>query len=239
MDRLILMRHGQAERHAATGGDFERGLTAGPRRRRPDGPIAGLPRRRARTWSWPPAPGGPVRRRRLSPPPFPSARAEFRRDLYHAEPEEVVAALEDEGEPFGTVMIVGHNPGLHELALRLAIQGGAEPVSFNKIRGRFPTATTVVFAFGSGGPPMLEPSVLCVRTWRSGRRMTLIYKILPRAEWDAAARPDVFEGSAVDLADGFIHLSGADQAQDTAALWFAGQPDLILLVSRPTAWAKR
>jgi phosphohistidine phosphatase len=53
-------------------------------------------------------------------------------------------------------MIVGHNPGLHELALRLAIQGGAEPVSFNKIRGRFPTAATVVFAFDAGGPPVLE-----------------------------------------------------------------------------------
>jgi uncharacterized protein (DUF952 family) len=59
--------------------------------------------------------------------------------------------------------------------------------------------------------------------------MTLIYKILPRADWDAAEAAGRFEGSAVDLADGFIHLSGADQAQDTAAKWFAGQPDLILL----------
>ena len=59
--------------------------------------------------------------------------------------------------------------------------------------------------------------------------MTLIYKILPRAAWDAAEAAGRFEGSAVDLADGFIHLSGADQAQETAAKWFAGQAGLILL----------
>lgn len=59
--------------------------------------------------------------------------------------------------------------------------------------------------------------------------MTLIYKILSRAEWEAAQAVGRFDGSAVDLADGFIHLSGADQAQETAAKWFAGQADLVLL----------
>ena len=59
--------------------------------------------------------------------------------------------------------------------------------------------------------------------------MTLIYKILSRAEWEAAQAAGRFDGSAVDLADGFIHLSGADQAQETAARWFAGQTDLVLL----------
>lgn len=59
--------------------------------------------------------------------------------------------------------------------------------------------------------------------------MTLIYKILSRAEWRAAQAAGRFDGSAVDVADGFIHLSGADQAQETAAKWFAGQADLVLL----------
>jgi uncharacterized protein (DUF952 family) len=59
--------------------------------------------------------------------------------------------------------------------------------------------------------------------------MTLIYKILSRAEWAAAEAAGRFEGSAVDLADGFIHLSAADQAQETAAKWFSGQSSLILL----------
>ena len=59
--------------------------------------------------------------------------------------------------------------------------------------------------------------------------MTLIYKILSRAEWEAAEAAGQFEGSAVDLADGFIHLSAADQAQETAAKWFKGQAGLVLL----------
>ena len=59
--------------------------------------------------------------------------------------------------------------------------------------------------------------------------MTLIYKILSRAEWDAAKAAGRFDGSAVDLADGFIHFSAADQAQETAAKWFKGQEELVLL----------
>ena len=59
--------------------------------------------------------------------------------------------------------------------------------------------------------------------------MTLIYKILSRAEWEAAKAADRFDGSAVDLADGFIHFSAADQAQETAAKWFKDQVDLVLL----------
>lgn len=59
--------------------------------------------------------------------------------------------------------------------------------------------------------------------------MTLIYKILSRAEWEAAKAAGRFEGSAVDLADGFIHFSAADQAQETAAKWFKDQADLVLL----------
>ncbi|WP_421739540.1 SixA phosphatase family protein [Caulobacter sp.] len=156
MDCLILMRHGKAERQAATGGDFERGLTE---RGRDDAALMG--RLLARTGVAPDLIlSSSARRTRETTAAvvdaFPKARADFRRDLYHAEAEEVLAVLEDEGEADRVVMIVGHNPGLHELALRLVIQGGGEPVALNRIRGRFPTATTVVFAFGSGGPPVLE-----------------------------------------------------------------------------------
>lgn len=59
--------------------------------------------------------------------------------------------------------------------------------------------------------------------------MSVIYKILPRAEWEKAQAVGRFDGSAVDLADGYIHLSAADQAQETAAKWFCGQADLVLL----------
>lgn len=60
-----------------------------------------------------------------------------------------------------------------------------------------------------------------------------IYKILSAAQWRSAQRASVFEGSAVDLADGYIHFSTAAQARDTAAKHFAGQEDLLLLTVDP------
>ena len=56
-----------------------------------------------------------------------------------------------------------------------------------------------------------------------------IYKILPQHEWDEALRDGAFRGSAVDLADGYIHFSTAEQVRETAAKHFAGQADLLLL----------
>jgi uncharacterized protein (DUF952 family) len=57
----------------------------------------------------------------------------------------------------------------------------------------------------------------------------LIYKILSAAEWQAAERAGVFEGAGIDLNDGFIHLSTAEQAAETAAKHFAGQAGLVLV----------
>jgi uncharacterized protein (DUF952 family) len=59
--------------------------------------------------------------------------------------------------------------------------------------------------------------------------MTTIYKICTAAEWAEAEHAGVYRGSAVDLKDGFIHFSTAEQAAETAAKWFAGQRDLVLV----------
>lgn len=59
--------------------------------------------------------------------------------------------------------------------------------------------------------------------------MTRIYKLLTRAEWTAAEARGVFEGSAVDLADGFIHFSTAAQAPETGRRYFSGLADLIVV----------
>ena len=55
--------------------------------------------------------------------------------------------------------------------------------------------------------------------------MSNIYKILPRADWQSAMALGRFDGSALDQQDGFIHLSSAAQAQETAARHFAGRAD--------------
>jgi uncharacterized protein (DUF952 family) len=59
--------------------------------------------------------------------------------------------------------------------------------------------------------------------------VSLIYKLLDRSAWDAALAEGVFKGSAVDLADGFIHFSTAAQAAETARRHFSGQADLLLV----------
>ena len=65
--------------------------------------------------------------------------------------------------------------------------------------------------------------------------MSRIYKILPRADWQAVQAAGRFEGSAVDLADGFIHFSTAAQVEETAARHFAGEADLLLVAVDPKA----
>jgi uncharacterized protein (DUF952 family) len=56
-----------------------------------------------------------------------------------------------------------------------------------------------------------------------------IYKILPRADWQAAEAAGRYEGSELDRTDGFIHFSTAEQAQETGRRHFRGQPDLVVL----------
>ncbi|WP_305984384.1 DUF952 domain-containing protein [Roseibium sp. MMSF_3544] len=58
--------------------------------------------------------------------------------------------------------------------------------------------------------------------------MTLIFKIVPRSMWQDAVEKGVFQGAPVDLADGFIHFSTADQVRETASKHFSGQTDLLL-----------
>lgn len=59
--------------------------------------------------------------------------------------------------------------------------------------------------------------------------MTLIYKISPGKDWQQAEARGRFSGAPVDLADGFIHFSAADQVRETAAKHFAGQEGLVLV----------
>lgn len=56
-----------------------------------------------------------------------------------------------------------------------------------------------------------------------------IYKICPEALWREAEKAGRFDGAPVDLADGFIHFSSAEQLRETAARHFAGEDGLLLI----------
>lgn len=59
--------------------------------------------------------------------------------------------------------------------------------------------------------------------------MRFLYKILGGAEWRDAVAKGQFEGSGIDLKDGFIHLSAGHQVRETAARHFAGRENLVLV----------
>jgi uncharacterized protein (DUF952 family) len=59
--------------------------------------------------------------------------------------------------------------------------------------------------------------------------MTMIFKIVSKAMWDDAIASGVFNGAAIDRADGYIHFSDQTQVVETAQKHFAGQDDLLLV----------
>jgi uncharacterized protein (DUF952 family) len=63
--------------------------------------------------------------------------------------------------------------------------------------------------------------------------LTLIYKIATSDEWRAAQASGRFEGAPIDIADGYIHFSTAEQARETAAKHFAGRGGLVLVALDP------
>ncbi|MEL6102542.1 MAG: DUF952 domain-containing protein [Pseudomonadota bacterium] len=57
----------------------------------------------------------------------------------------------------------------------------------------------------------------------------LIFKIFRAGEWAEFDAAGVTTGAPIDVADGYVHFSTADQAAETAAKHFAGEDGLVLL----------
>ena len=57
----------------------------------------------------------------------------------------------------------------------------------------------------------------------------LIYKIFRADEWAELQSQTVTRGAPIDVTDGYVHFSTADQARETAAKHFAGETGLVLL----------
>lgn len=156
MDRLILLRHGKAERDSASGDDFDRKLTdRGVRESAamaanladlgliPDIVLVSPAARTRETWA-------------SAQSAFPKAAFRIERSLYHAEERVVRQLAEAAGETSGTVMIVGHNPGLQELTIRLLSEGSAPAPLIARAHAAFPTAASAVFLFDAVGRPSYD-----------------------------------------------------------------------------------
>lgn len=54
------------------------------------------------------------------------------------------------------------------------------------------------------------------------------FKVLTQHQWADFERERVFRGAPVDITDGYIHLSTAEQLESTIARHFAGQNCLMI-----------
>ena len=59
--------------------------------------------------------------------------------------------------------------------------------------------------------------------------MSLVYKICDVDLWEKAKSQGYFIGAEIDLRDGFIHFSTAEQLGETLRLHFEGVENLLLL----------
>jgi phosphohistidine phosphatase len=156
MDRLILFRHGKAEPESASGDDFDRRLA--PRGHAesaetaarladigflPDIALVSTAARARETWA-------------AAQPHFAAARVLFEEDLYHADSGAVRHVATTAGARSGTILVVGHNPGLQELTVRLLNEGGAPPSLVARASRQFPTAAAAVFLFDGEGRPAFD-----------------------------------------------------------------------------------
>jgi uncharacterized protein (DUF952 family) len=57
----------------------------------------------------------------------------------------------------------------------------------------------------------------------------LIFKVVTRQAWEQAVSAGRFVGAAIDLSDGYIHFSSADQLVETVRRHFVDQDGLVIV----------
>jgi len=90
-----------------------------------------------------------------------------RRDLYHADPLDILAVAMEEagGGKDARILLVGHNPGMHDLACFLCGEGEADRVA--GLQAKFPTGALAEFDMaGSPGSTVRPHSARLLRFLR-------------------------------------------------------------------------
>ncbi len=143
MRRLMLLRHAKAERSQPGERDRERRLADRGRRDAPrigaymarhgfipDAAMVSPAARTRATWD--------LVAKALGEPP--DATLDDR--LYDASPGDIIAVIKDAGGEADALLVVGHNPGLHELAVGLIASGDRD--TRERLGEGLPTSALVV-----------------------------------------------------------------------------------------------
>lgn len=161
MRRLLLLRHAKAVQDSGEG-DHARALTERGRKDAarmghamdtrgyiPDLVICSNALRTTETWQL------------LSPELAKTPMVQLTKALYLASPKNIAAQIQVSPDDVKTLMLVGHNPGIEECAIRLARKpvSKAENHKLAQMREKFPTCALAVLDFdveswsdtGSGG----------------------------------------------------------------------------------------
>ncbi len=147
MKTLYLLRHAKSswDRPELTDHDrplARRGETAAPgmgrhlrdRTPRPQRVLCSSARRARQTWAL------------VAPQLIPAPEVEIRRDIYDAEPADLLAIVQALPDTLACVMILGHNPTLEELAADLA-GPESDRGARQQMAKKFPTAAVAEIAF--------------------------------------------------------------------------------------------
>lgn len=138
MKTFLVLRHAKASQESPTGADFDRplaergwvdGRSIGSEMRHrglhPDAVVASPAMRVIETLAAVAEGYGPL-------------EAEFDKRIYDNSPEMLLGIVQDTGDEVQRLLLIGHNPGLQELLLRLTIDD-ADGLRVD-VAGKFPTA---------------------------------------------------------------------------------------------------
>lgn len=156
MQRLILMRHAEAERAAGSGRDRDRALSArgridaaamgrglAARDLRPDLVLVSPAARTRQTWD-------------LLHDAFGDVQIRDDEALYNGDADTLRHLVEDVEDDAGCLMVVAHNPGVHLLAVEYLVESAASPAILDRMSGGFPPGAAAVFGVDPAGRRTLE-----------------------------------------------------------------------------------
>jgi phosphohistidine phosphatase len=148
MRRLLLLRHAKAERLQSSGRDHDRILSKRGRedalavgtylvrhKLTPDQALVSTAARTRETW-------GLIATAFAKPPP-----AEFESGIYEASPETILKAIKATEPAARTLIVVGHNPSMQQLAGTLIASGDIE--ARQRLLEEFPTAAFAMISFAA------------------------------------------------------------------------------------------